>query len=773
MGTPADTDALQYELRYTQATLSRIEQEVLCGVCRELFVAPVVFPCGHTFCSLCARRYMLHHSICPDAHCKKPATTDQLRPVRALELVTLVLSGNKNAASSSDRPRDHRHRPFLAPGATRSMLKDKLGAVGLPIDGAIDVLHARYREYVLLWNANLDSAQPRSEATIAENIRRAEQKQRENKNNVKSKGQRAIAFRKQPAPTPLQNDHPDAPRQGDDFQTLMEKVRRRENRPAAGVRRAPSRNGAVSGVDNATSSAHDEIVPVVNSGRDETTAAAAAAAASAPSGANDSEVNKQREPSPVPTESATESDLALIQAADHATQSQEQNNTAMVQQETSEQVNIVPERGESPTESDLMLIEAADLAVSQSQELLQDARPEAPADDNDSMESIPTQPPSPVVPETPPRPETNQIDTIRQQPCSTSATTVLKASPRIASTNRTPQRTIIPETPEPAERRRRTSSPIIPETPPSAVARARTGSRTHTHYTSPSLPGRQPQFQPTKLFSDHVHQLQVTPQPQLQQRRIAQPAKAAQAPTQRYGAGHISIGPRHIQQNPRPNVSTPNSSTRVNERNPAGPPVPPPQPIPSTIRGAHSAQMQSTTGNGNSSRANNDTTIQPSPQANSKLSSGQKANNQQTYTPRRPQTRTNYTPMQAPGATPSATTNNQNNRPHSATPSNVGSSAMGYVRQSGVSSAPQVRQPPIATPPNRNGNAGNGNWRQGVSNTTQPFFSQPTQQFNTQSSQLTAEQRERIERNRRRAISIQLAKRRRLSQQQQQQQQQR
>lgn len=755
---------LANELRSVQATLARVQQEVLCGVCRELFAAPVVFPCGHTFCSLCARRYMLLNSNCPDAHCKKPATTDQLRPVRALELVTQALSGNTNAALLSDRPRDPRHRPFLVSGATRSMLKDKLGAVGLPVDGTTENLLARYREFVLLWNANLDSAHPRSELTIAERVRRAEQKNNGTNSKSKTRGQKSIAFRKNVAPKLFENDdNPDEPREGDDFKTLMDKVRRRENRPGPGVRRVISSDNAVSGGNNTTS--------IENTGGNEATANAEA------------QSDSIQQPSPVHTESATESDLALIHAADHATQSQEQNTTAPTVHQTNEQQNNVMEREESPTESDLLLIEAADQILSQSQEILSDV----PAvEDANSMESIPTRPSSPCIQETPPRPaEANHA----AQRAYTSPTLDVAGIPaRRNATDITPQQTLVPETPQSDRTRRRIASPVIPETPPSD-APLKTLSRSYTYNTPPSRPGNQQQEQrqqmfnqPRRLFPENVQQRKQQQQQPQPQERILQPLQNTQPATQRYGAGHISIGPRRNLQHPKLVASASNCTAHVNNNdNQVVRSVTPTQSTVHSVRAPSNAPTQTLTRNGQSNRTNFKNT-QPIPQANSNAIRNPMMNNQYNERTRQASSPLNRISKQAAGPSSSIMGNNQRNEPRPAaatattatTPTVRGAPSTVYDRRPGVNSAPQVGQPRMISPLNGSGTMMNRNWRQGVSNTTQPSFSQPvTQKYNNTRMQLTQEQVERIERNRQRAVQIQLAKRRRLNQQQSQQQYQR
>ncbi|KAK6363524.1 E3 ubiquitin-protein ligase rad18 [Orbilia blumenaviensis] len=70
---PDPTDWLQTPIPGLQA----LESSLRCQVCKELFTAPKVTSCGHTFCSLCIRRYLSTSSKCPT--CMKPDEEPRLR----------------------------------------------------------------------------------------------------------------------------------------------------------------------------------------------------------------------------------------------------------------------------------------------------------------------------------------------------------------------------------------------------------------------------------------------------------------------------------------------------------------------------------------------------------------------------------------------------------------------------------------------------------------------------------------------------------------------
>ncbi|CAJ0949049.1 unnamed protein product, partial [Mesorhabditis belari] len=42
-----------------------------CRLCQEIFLEPVVFPCGHTFCLACSEKWRKRQRVCPQAGCDK------------------------------------------------------------------------------------------------------------------------------------------------------------------------------------------------------------------------------------------------------------------------------------------------------------------------------------------------------------------------------------------------------------------------------------------------------------------------------------------------------------------------------------------------------------------------------------------------------------------------------------------------------------------------------------------------------------------------------
>ncbi|ODQ63172.1 hypothetical protein NADFUDRAFT_8231, partial [Nadsonia fulvescens var. elongata DSM 6958] len=57
--------------------LSIFESTLLCQICKDAFRAPVITPCGHTFCSLCMRRCLTKEQACPT--CRTPVQESTLK----------------------------------------------------------------------------------------------------------------------------------------------------------------------------------------------------------------------------------------------------------------------------------------------------------------------------------------------------------------------------------------------------------------------------------------------------------------------------------------------------------------------------------------------------------------------------------------------------------------------------------------------------------------------------------------------------------------------
>lgn len=149
----------------------------MCAICHALPVAPVALQhCGHIFCSYCVRRYLGTRSRCPEPHCAASATTTSLTPLRALDCSALFDTNRKRVAAGeappSSRPSYLVH--LTSANASKQLIKSSLAKAGLSHVGTYDELAARYREFVLQYNANIDAAIMEDDNVIVERVRRWE-----------------------------------------------------------------------------------------------------------------------------------------------------------------------------------------------------------------------------------------------------------------------------------------------------------------------------------------------------------------------------------------------------------------------------------------------------------------------------------------------------------------------------------------------------------------------------------------------------------------------
>ena len=107
-----------------------VEEELMCQVCLQPLVDPVDTPCGHTFCSACARRQIRLHKACPIDH--QRLTEEDIR--RASNLVRNILDKlnvvcPNTAYCDATMPRSsmERHLKHLCPGTYTRCPRNALG----------------------------------------------------------------------------------------------------------------------------------------------------------------------------------------------------------------------------------------------------------------------------------------------------------------------------------------------------------------------------------------------------------------------------------------------------------------------------------------------------------------------------------------------------------------------------------------------------------------------------------------------------------------------
>lgn len=177
------------------SALEKLQEQLLCPICQDLFFNPELLLCGHSFCSLCIRRHcdpMINRStsnVCPI--CRAKADTFDLRKNVSLAIAVehfgglrnglvnvlnssaasaISTSSNNKYTSSSDSLRAEaksgkaitmRLTQFNLHGLSKDKVKKiidqatKDARVKLRIDGDKDALEKRLKDFVHLHNSQL------------------------------------------------------------------------------------------------------------------------------------------------------------------------------------------------------------------------------------------------------------------------------------------------------------------------------------------------------------------------------------------------------------------------------------------------------------------------------------------------------------------------------------------------------------------------------------------------------------------------------------------
>ncbi|KAF1328907.1 E3 ubiquitin ligase, partial [Globisporangium splendens] len=208
----AAEDMHEWEWPRHCAELRDMENLLRCQICGDFFHGPVLLPCSHAFCSECVRKYLqtrgAHDGCCPE--CKQPCAPRDLIANRALEKVALLfkqmkpkllpqVSGGDGAGIEEKKEaptpgRAMRHQINAANGGSGAgkdgkaavirpmplmsynVMKDKeirklLESIGirLPLKNRDEIIQI-HKEYVLLYNAQTDSCNPKSVAKLRDEV---------------------------------------------------------------------------------------------------------------------------------------------------------------------------------------------------------------------------------------------------------------------------------------------------------------------------------------------------------------------------------------------------------------------------------------------------------------------------------------------------------------------------------------------------------------------------------------------------------------------------
>ncbi|KAF0689492.1 Aste57867_19049 [Aphanomyces stellatus] len=230
----------------------QMEEILRCKVCGEYLAGPVLLQgCSHTFCSECVRKHLLSKGTsgsCPE--CKKACSSSDLIPNRPLEHLVVhfralkpkvlqLASGTasledldtKEAASKANQQNNDamKKMPIVVYHGMKDkqisqlLIKDGLGKI-LPTSH--DNMVNCHKEFIHMWNAQLDTINPKSLGQVRNEVVEAF-KARQKEKSTLAATKRELGLHKD---DPLEN----APAINDNFRKMAQKMKaQKDAKPSA------------------------------------------------------------------------------------------------------------------------------------------------------------------------------------------------------------------------------------------------------------------------------------------------------------------------------------------------------------------------------------------------------------------------------------------------------------------------------------------------------------------------------------------------------------
>jgi len=182
--------------RVVEEEFAGLELALECQLCKEGIKSAMMLPCGHSFCSLCIRRTLQALHCCPV--CREGCSENDLRKNIVLQQLADFCNllparlrarlshptGDKSAAADIAQRQNQQvggneriSAKHIAGKWNYNLMSDKdirnlCRQNGLPEKGDKKSLERLHREFVMRFNAHVDSGAPRSESEIRTQVAR-------------------------------------------------------------------------------------------------------------------------------------------------------------------------------------------------------------------------------------------------------------------------------------------------------------------------------------------------------------------------------------------------------------------------------------------------------------------------------------------------------------------------------------------------------------------------------------------------------------------------
>lgn len=155
---------IQSEWPDNSSIFQKLESILCCPICKELIQGAVILPCGHSYCSLCIRKFMEYNEECPTCRLKccdgdlvKNNQLEELSNYFSVikpQIISLLTNSNNTSKDEVSIPNSTNSRKPLAKvfynNISIQRLKEMLQFCNLPTTGSKEEMVRRHKDYILL-----------------------------------------------------------------------------------------------------------------------------------------------------------------------------------------------------------------------------------------------------------------------------------------------------------------------------------------------------------------------------------------------------------------------------------------------------------------------------------------------------------------------------------------------------------------------------------------------------------------------------------------------